>query len=170
MSQTKKIVFSLVVVLLALAGAHGQSLGDVARAQRQKQAKNVASHKVLTNEDIPESTEPASPSPSCYEEHGSTSPAPASNDTHAAEQWKARIEAQKSSVAALQSQIDRVNSSIHFTSGNCVANCVQHNERQIQKQEEVERMQKQLDEKKKELEDMQESARKAGLGSAVYEP
>jgi len=47
---------------------------------------------------------------------------------------------------------------------------VQYNERQIQKQDEVKRMQTQLDDQKKQLEDMQESARKAGLGSSVYEP
>ena len=171
MRQTRHyIVVAVGMFLFVVAGAYGQSLGDVARAQRQKQAKSTAEHKVLTNEDMPESTEPVSPSPSCYQEHGSTAAAPAANDTHAAEQWKAKIEAQKSSVASLQSQIDRLNSSIHFASGNCVANCVQHNERQVQKQEEVERMQKQLDEQKKSLEEMQESARKAGLGSSVYEP
>jgi uncharacterized coiled-coil protein SlyX len=47
---------------------------------------------------------------------------------------------------------------------------VQYNQRQVQKQDEVQRMQKQLDEQKKKLEEMQESARKAGLGSSVYEP
>jgi hypothetical protein len=70
----------------------------------------------------------------------------------------------------LQSQIDQLKSSIHFASGTCVANCVQWNERQVKKQDDVQRMQQQLDQQKKQLENMQESARKAGLGSSVYEP
>jgi hypothetical protein len=41
---------------------------------------------------------------------------------------------------------------------------------QIEKLASVQRMQQQLDEQKQQLEDMQESARKAGLGSSVYEP
>ena len=70
----------------------------------------------------------------------------------------------------MQGQIDRLNSSVHFVEADRYYNGVQHNQRQIQKQDEVQRMQKQLDEQKKQLEDMQEQARKAGLGSSVYEP
>jgi hypothetical protein len=163
MRQSCKIL--AVIGLLAFA-AHAQSLGDVAREQRQKQAKDAhPAHKVVTNEDIPESPE-ATSTTSVTDEPA----APASNDTHAAEQWKAKLETQRNSIASLQSQIDKLNASIHFAGPNCVANCVQYNERQIHKQDEVERMQKQIEEQKQKLEDMQESARKAGLGSSVYEP
>jgi hypothetical protein len=41
---------------------------------------------------------------------------------------------------------------------------------QVEKLASVQRMQQQLDQQKQKLEDMQESARKAGLGNAVYEP
>jgi len=171
MRQAHKIVAVAGAVLFVVASSYGQSLGDVAREHRQKQAKDAhATHKVVTNEDIPEQTEPVPSTSVSTNEHDSAPGLPAANDTHAAEQWKAKIEAQKSSVASLQSQIDQLNSSIHFAGGNCVANCVQYNERQIQKQDEVKRMQTQLDDQKKQLEDMQESARKAGLGSSVYEP
>jgi anionic cell wall polymer biosynthesis LytR-Cps2A-Psr (LCP) family protein len=164
MRQACKILAFIGLISLA-AACHAQSLGDVAREQRQKQAKDAHLHKVVTNEDIPESPE-ATSTTSVNDEPV----APASNDTHAAEQWKAKLETQRSSVASLQSQIDKLNASIHFAGPNCVANCVQYNERQIHKQDEVERLQKQLAEQKKKLEDMQESARKAGLGSSVYEP
>jgi len=170
MRQSYKVFSVIGVVLFAIAGSYGQSLGDVAREQRQKQAKDAhATHKVVTNEDIPEQAEPVSTTSVSTDEHDPAL-APASNDVHAGEQWKAKIEAQKGSVASLQSQIDKLNSSIRFAGPNCVANCVQYNERQIQKQDEVQRMQKQLDERRKQLEEMQESARKAGLGSSVYEP
>ncbi|MGA9966306.1 MAG: hypothetical protein WBQ10_14000 [Terriglobales bacterium] len=171
MRMSVKVVALFGVVLFFLANSYGQSLGDVAREQRQKQAKDAhTERKVLTNEDLPARTEPESTTSVSTDEHDTTPAAPASNDAHAAEQWKAKIETQRNSIATLQLQIDRLNSSIHFAGPNCVANCVQYNEGQIRKQDEVERMQKQLDQQKKQLEDMQESARKAGLGSSVYEP
>jgi TolA-binding protein len=143
----------------------------VAREKRQKQAKDIhATRKVVTNEEIPEHVEPDSYTSVSNGERDTAAAPPASNDTHAAGQWKSKIEAQKNSVASLQSQIDKLNSSIHFVEANRYYNGVQYNERQVQKQNEVQRMQKQLDEQKKQLEDMQESARKAGLGSSVYEP
>jgi len=173
MRQSHKLVAVAGLVLFFAVSSYAQSLGDVAREQRQKQAQAKDEHptrKVLTNEDLPESTEPDSSTSISSNEHDGTPVPPPSNDIHAGEEWKAKIEAQRSSIASLQSQIDKVNSSIHFAPGNCVANCVQHNEQQLKKQDEVQRMQKQLDEQKQKLEDMQESARKAGLGSSVYEP
>ena len=165
MRQACKTLAIVGFISFAVA-SHAQSLGDVAREQRQKQAKDARPvHKVVTNEDIPESPE-ATSTTSVTDEPA----APASNDTHAAEQWKAKLETQRNTIASLQSQIDKLNASIHFAGPNCVANCVQYNERQIHKQDEVERLQKQLEEQKQKLEEMQESARKAGLGSSVYEP
>jgi hypothetical protein len=170
MCRAHRIIAVVGVALFVVAGSYGQSLGDVARRQREKQAKGAhADRKVVTNEDIPEHPEEAS-STSVSTDERESAPDPASNDTHAAEHWKAKIEAQKNSVASLQSQIDKLNSSIHFVEANRYTNGVQYNERQVRKQDEVQRMQKQLDEQKKQLEEMQESARKAGLGSSVYEP
>jgi chromosome segregation ATPase len=173
MRQAQKVGL-IGAILFITASGYGQSLGDVAREQRQKQAKDAkdghATRKVLTNEDLPAPTESASTTSISTAQHYTAPASPASNDTRAGERWKATIEAQKNSIASLQSQIDQVNSSIHFASGSCVANCVQWNERQVKKQEEVQRMQQQLDQQKKQLESMQESARKAGLGSSVYEP
>jgi hypothetical protein len=87
-----------------------------------------------------------------------------------AEQWKSQIQAQKSAIANLQREIASLSESVHYAGGNCVANCVQWNERQKQKQERVEVMKAQLEEQQKRLEDMQESARKQGFGSSVYDP
>jgi chromosome segregation ATPase len=171
MREAHKVVVVVGVVFFVVATSYGQSLGDVARAQRQKQAKDAhTTRKVVTNEDIPEQAEPVSSTSTSTDQHDTASDSPASNDTHAGEQWKAKIEAQKNSVASLQNRIDKINSSIHFVEANRYYNGVQYNERQVKKQDEVQRLQKQLDEQKKQLEDMQESARKAGLGSSVYEP
>jgi TolA-binding protein len=171
MRRVHTIIAVIGLVLLVAAGCYAQSLGDVARQQRQKQAKDGhATRKVVTNEEIPEHPEESSTTSTTTDDHDAAPASSASNDTHSGEEWKAKIEAQKNSVASLQSQIDNLNSSIHFVEANRYTNGVQYNEHQVKKQEEVQRMQKQLDAQKKQLEDMQESARKAGLGSSVYEP
>ena len=174
MRQAQKVVAVIGAILFIAASGYGQSLGDVAREQRQKQAKDAkdghATRKVLTNEDLPAATESAATTSISTDQHNTAPASPASNENRAGERWKAMIQAQKNSVASLQSQIDQLNSSIHFASGACVANCVQWNERQLKKQDDVQRMQQQLEQQKKQLENMQESARKAGLGSSVYEP
>lgn len=80
------------------------------------------------------------------------------------------IQAQKNALASLQSEIASLSESIHYAGGNCVANCVQWNERQQQKQQQLEGMKAQLEQQQKRLEDLQESARKQGFGSSVYDP
>lgn len=162
------------VLFFMLASSHAQSLGDVAREQREKLATDAsAPAKTLTNEDIQGTDAPESTPSVRGRRHRITHPVepvtPASNDTRAAAQWKAKIVAQERKIASLQNQIDRLTASIRFTRASCY-NCAQHNEMQIEKLASVQRMQQQLDEQKQQLEDMQESARKAGLGSSVYEP
>jgi hypothetical protein len=153
-----------------------QSLGDVARQQRQQkelsasvQGKDTAESKVITNEEIPERRD--EPAAAVTKGKGSDLGLPASRGAkQSAEFWKSRIQAQKSNIASLQRRIDEMNGSIRFSSVNCGANCVLRNERQRSKQQQVERMQGQLEQQKKRLEEMQETARRQGYGSSVYDP
>ena len=69
-----------------------------------------------------------------------------------------------------QAQIDKLNHSIHFVTASLFSNGIQYNEYQAKKQDAVARMQQQLEEQKKNLAQMQEAARQAGMGSAVYDP
>jgi len=159
----------LVISLAVLS--YGQSLGDVAREKRQKQEakKTAAAPKVITNEDLPEHPD-SNDSAASSQTSGSDRSPSRPPGSKSAEQWKEEIAAQRNSVDNLQRQIDRLNSSIHFAPGNCVRNCVQHNENQIQKQDEVQQMRSQLEQQKQKLDDMQEAARKEGYGNSVYEP
>jgi len=86
-----------------------------------------------------------------------------------AEQWSSQIKEQKNAIASLQSEITELSDSVHYAGGNCVANCVEWNERQKEKQDRVETLKAQLAEQKQRLEDLQESARKQGFGSSVYD-
>ena len=61
-------------------------------------------------------------------------------------------------------------SSIPFVEANAYTKGVQYNKVQARKQQEVERVRGQLSEWQRDLEQMQETARKAGYGSAVWDP
>jgi hypothetical protein len=154
-----------------------QSLGDLARKQKQKQqAKEgqTSAKKVVTNEDIPEHPEEVSDSSatsSSSDEGHSDLGAPAARDVlRTGDQWKAAIQQQKNAVAELRNHIGKLQDSIHFVEANRYRNGMEYNKVQVEKQKEVQRLQGQLDEYQKSLEQMQESARKAGFGSSVWDP
>ena len=148
------------------AGKDAQS----ADAAAQDPAAPKTPH-VVTNDEIPEHVGSTFTSaPNSQTPDSSDAPADSGNHDARAEQWKSQIQAQKSAIASLEREIASLNESVHYAGGNCVANCVQWNERQKEKQDRVEVMKQQLDEQQKRLEDLQESARKQGFGSAVYEP
>jgi predicted RNase H-like nuclease (RuvC/YqgF family) len=165
----KKAIFCSVTLILMSAASYGQSLGDVAREQKQKQqAKSSQSApKVITNDDL---GDPPSGSTDASEgKKPDNSPSkPLGSKT--AEQWKAEIEAQKTAIANLQNRIDKVNSSVRFTQTSRTWSAVRHNERQEQKLDDVQQMQGQLAEAQKRLEQLQESVRQEGFGSSVYDP
>jgi hypothetical protein len=148
------------------------SLGDLARQQRQQKATDAQegkTPKVITNEQIPERPVRAALVANSKGESTPT-PSPSSEGKQSAEHWKSQILTEKNQVASLQREIDDLNESIRFAPANCAANCVGWNERQREKQERVERMRLQFEDQKRRLDDTQESARKQGYGSSVYDP
>jgi predicted RNase H-like nuclease (RuvC/YqgF family) len=161
-----------ICVLLAVAGtAFGQSLGDVARQTRQKEkARGKAAKKVVTNEDLPESPDLSPGQQEAVGKYEAVPPSHGSSGGQSAEQWKSSILAQKNTIVSLQAQIDKLNGSIRFAEANAYVNGVQYNQHQVRKQQQVSNLQTQLAEQKKRLEEMQDAAKKAGMGSAVYDP
>jgi uncharacterized iron-regulated membrane protein len=132
-----------------------------------------AAKRVITNDEIPEHVGPTSTANSArpptvyYPQQPNYS-----NELQqlAGEQWKASILSMKNYLANLQAQISNVEQSIQYAGGNCVSGCVQWNERQKQKQDQVVMMKQQLEQGHKRLEEMQEMARRQGYGSSVYDP
>jgi len=163
-------MFCTAALILMTAAGHGQSLGDVAREQRQKQQAKTSqtAPKVITNEDLGEAPDGAAKDASEARKQDESSSKPLGSKT--AEQWKAEIEAQKTAIADLQSRIAKISSSVRFTQTTVTWNAVRHNERQEQKLDQVQQMQNQLGEEQKKLEQLQESVRQEGFGSAVYDP
>ena len=193
MLKKRRALLSLCTAIFVFSSlSHGQdsqSLGDAARKARlQKQQKDAASRdpqakdattadatptkaaKIITNDEIPSHIGPTSTSPSNSQRQVEYAQPSYGSGRYGADSWKQQIQAQKSRIASMEAEMARVNESVHFASGNCVANCVQQNERQLQKQHQVEAMKSQLEEMQKQLEQMQETARRQGFGSSVYDP
>ena len=174
MGKTGTLIF-LVALATVVPAQDSPSLGDLARQQRLQKAqaqtapgKDAKPSKVITNEEIPEHA--VSTQGSVGEKQQAAMPASFDRPKQPAEYWKSQIQAQKSQIASLQKQMDQLNESIRFAPANCVGRCVEWNERQREKQQQVERMQAQLADQKKRLEEMQDSARRQGYGSSVYDP
>jgi hypothetical protein len=136
------------------------------------QAKDAQpkSKRVITNDEIPEHIGPTQtrPTPQAtvlgYQQPASTP------GTVPAEYWKSQIQTRKNYISSLESQIANLADSIQYAGGNCVSNCVQWNEHQQQKEQQLENMKTQLEQQQKGLEDLQDMARKQGFGSSVYDP
>lgn len=162
-----------------------QSLADVARQARLQKQRSADAQpvpasesdspatkisRVITNDEIPEHVESSETSGRTAHAQGVAKPSKGyGSQKLTAEQWTAQILAQKNAIASLQREIATVTASIHFPE-HCLRNCVQRNERQIQKENRVDEMKAQLEEQQKRLEELQESARKQGFGNSVYEP
>jgi hypothetical protein len=157
----------MLVLLLSIApGLAGQSLGDVARASREKKKDKTApaAKRVVTNDDIPSSPEANVTAAKREEKKAAISGKPS------AEEWKSRILEQKKAIATLQTQIDKVSQSIYFVVADEYYNGVEHNQHQVKKQDLVDQLRQRLEEEKTRLSDIQEEARQAGMGSSVYDP
>ena len=133
---------------------------DPANAQPAKPSK-----KVITNDEMPGhvvATRTADPQKPADSQQQSAQPQ--------TEDVKSQVAQIKGNIASLQSQIADLEQSIHYTGSNCVYGCAQWNENQQKKQSQVDTLKQQLAQQQDNLEQVQESARKQGLGSSVYDP
>jgi hypothetical protein len=141
----------------------------VSTAGPKDTSQSKASH-VITNEELPEHSEPAVRAGKKADvDESDVSDTPLDRGS-LAEQWKEQIREQKSSMADLQRQIDDLNKSIQYAPANCVENCRQWNEQQQRKQQQADSMKTQLEGLQQHLEEMQENARKQGFGGNIYDP
>jgi predicted RNase H-like nuclease (RuvC/YqgF family) len=167
------------IALLMSSAAYVQSLGDIARANREKQnAENTsaAQPRVITNANLPKdpdaNQEPAEAqsgtnASSTAADHRSAQQRLA--EQRAADQWKRQILAQENKMATLQARIDQLNASIR-SAGGSVQYEGPYNRHQARQLQRVAQIQLQLDEQKMKLDQMQEAARHAGMHTVVYDP
>jgi hypothetical protein len=150
------------------AQAAAQSAAQPADAGAQTQAPHVITNHVITNDELPDHAELAVASLSGA--HTPTAARETSSYTNStsAEQWRSQIQAQKRSVASLERQINSAND--ENVPRNCRRGCGQWNARQQERQNQAQGLRAQLQEEQKRLDEMEDSARKQGFGSAVYDP
>lgn len=168
------------IALLTSSICYGQSLGDVARENRERTAEDaaIAPPLVVTTADFPKNTH-ANPAPS-------GSPAEKSNQAadqlsaqrsaqqriaqqRAAQQWKQQILAQKAKMANLQARINQLHESIQAANGS-VQFEGPSNRYQARQLQQVAQIQQQLEIQRIKLDQMQDATRHAGMRSAVYDP
>lgn len=155
----------------------GDSLADIARANRAKQQEQEATGakpKIITNQDlpsapseIPESVEPMTTVSGVKHSVDSYSEQRANQrqlaELRTGEQWKARIQDQEARIADLQTRIDRVNQAMHAAVGTAQYDTPVNHYQSIQ-MERLAHMQDMLDQQQRRLSMMQDAARLTGMG------
>ena len=174
------ILRMLALLLLTSLVAYGQSLGDVARENREKKAADTSTTppKVITNRNLPKDPDGYT-GPRENESEAQTARANAAADQHAAEQraaeqqaaeqWKRRILAQEGRVASLQARVANLKAAMHLA-GEDVSDGMPYNRYQARQLGHLTQMQLQLDQQKRKLEYLQDAARHAGMHTTVYDP
>jgi hypothetical protein len=189
---------TLAIAFLVQSTGYGQSLGEVARANRDKQnaedASPTAKPRVITNKDLPKDPNP-SPAPSQAQPVASAATSSKDADRlsaerhlaeqrlaeqrlveqrlaqqRAADQWKRQILTQKNKMANLQARIDQLHASMHPANSSVQYESLPYSRDQARQWQRVAQVQQQLDEQKRKLAEMQEAARRAGIHTAVYDP
>lgn len=166
----------LVVLAFALVvnSAQGQSLGDIARANREKQGATTPATSqpaVITSDDLEAGSDgkaPQRPPAKVSKVAAHAGGVEGAIDPRVAAQWKKQIVAQQDRIATLQGKIDDLNASIH-PAGSAQFNGP-YNKYQTTQMQRLADVQLQMDEQKKKLAEMQEEARKAGMHTTVYDP
>ena len=177
----------LTMLFFASLAAYGQSLGDIARENRDKKAADGSATppKVITNANLPKDPEADE---SSSKDEGEMQAAASSADEvsskrageqraaeqRAAQQWKRRILAQQNTIANLRMRVDRLKASIYFLNPNADDSinydAYAYNRYQARQLERLAQLREQLAQQRARLEDMQEAARKAGMHTTVYDP
>ena len=165
-------VTSLISLLLLGTSLFAQTLGDLAREQRQKQNdKPATARKVITDEDIPSHADESrtkGDKANDQSDDGNLN-TPVNTETNG-EELKAKCRAIKQEITDYQTQLDKLRASSKFVEANRYVNGAQYNQHQLAKQQEADRMEKRLEQMKQKFAEMQERARKAGFGSSIYDP
>lgn len=169
----RTILGILAVGLLMNVAAYAQSVADIARENREKQASQDPSStkpKVITNLDLGEGPdgkpELRNDQPRTGTRSADYRPADQRQSDQRDQQWTRQIRDQEGKVASLQSRLDQIHESLR---ANTNAQGTYTRYQSIQ-QDRAAQLQLQLDEQKKKLDTMQDAARHAGAHVSGVEP
>ena len=172
-------VLSAIASFLLAQSVCAQSLGDIARQQREKNKQRATTtNTVLTNDDLSIAGHSADTASDDSQRKKSakakTSPASGQSgrdEQPSAEELKAAIQDKKQAIAETQAEIAKLQSTVNYVQNNrnIYTNAPEYNEAQKRKEQAVNRLKGILQEQQDELKDLQDTARKAGYGSAIYD-
>jgi hypothetical protein len=172
-------------MLLASLMADAQSLGDVARENREKkaaQASTATPPKVITNADLAENPEGYTDPSATEDENAATGPDDGGASRRAAglraakqragAQWRQQILAQEGRIANLGARVDRLRAAIRTAdpNGSSDGSGLVYTRSQARQIQRLRQMEQQLNQQRNKLEAMQEAARHAGMHTLVYDP
>jgi hypothetical protein len=176
----------LIVTFSLGAVASAQSLGDIARENREKQQTEQASGvtpKVYTNQDLP--TPPPAPTPAndaqpmtavsgnaqAFDLHN-TEKYPRQNwagrwnNQQGRGPWREHIDAQEQRVANLQQRVNQMNAASHGPFGSATFEGP-YTRSQAMQMRMTQQTQQRLDQEKQRLDDMQDAARHSGANGSL---
>ncbi|HEU5231821.1 MAG TPA: hypothetical protein VFU50_03095 [Terriglobales bacterium] len=172
-------VLSAVASVLLAQSVCAQSLGDIARQQCEKNKQQATTtNKVLTNDDLSTADHSTDTSSDDSQKKKTVKQKPSAsaeqadkNGQPSAEELKAAIQDKKQAIAEIQAEITKLQSTVNYVQNNrnIYTNAPEYNEAQKRKEQEVNRLKGVLQEQQDELKDLQDTARKAGYGSAIYD-
>jgi len=188
-----------ILLLLTVAFAGAQTLGDYAREARKEKAQKAPAAKHFDNDNLPKTehlsvvgqaeAKPADTGSTDSEAKPDESaqsadvkqPKPkkddaASDKDDAVQEWKKKITDQKDQIDLLSRELDVMDreyrmraAAFYADAGNRLRNQADWDKQDAQYKQQIADKQKALDDAKQKLEDMQERARKAGVPSAQRE-
>jgi hypothetical protein len=166
----------VLAMLFSVAGlVRPQSLGDAAKANRDKQAAAPTATVVVTNDDLQTDSRTSAPAPAQSGKSVKTQPRkPAVRnaneivDPQVAEAWRQKILQQKEAIQVLQAKMDQLNVSIHPPGGAEFDGPPSRDRAKLMQR--LADTQLQFDSQKRKLEQMQEQARRAGMHTPTYDP
>jgi hypothetical protein len=182
----KRTVWMTIAALL-LAGASlasAQSLGEVARSTRKAKVQPTSSTKHFDNDNLPKTDKlsvvgpeaangaaPAGDPNAAAAQTPPVDPKTAAEDRQrAADEWKDKIAEQKKTIDSLNHELDltqreyRLRAVAQYSdAGNRLRNSAQWDKEDTDFKKQLEEKQKAVDDAKKELDNLQEQARKAGV-------
>lgn len=183
MQAPRKLIGILLISSLCALTSAAQSLADAARQQQTaKKSSSSAPKHVITNEDLGSSSKsddsgakPATQKVAAATSSDAASPALAAEDHPSAEQVQDQVKAERQKIAQLEAQTSELQKQLDvWKTSDCTHYLRPDNSNTCDIPQkltaELDRTKSQLAQEKKNLETIQDDARKMGFANSVYDP
>jgi len=166
------------LLLVSFSVANAQSLGDYARSVRKNKAEPTSASRHFDNDNLPTGQALSVVGPPADAAATAGAQAPAAPDTaatdrqKAADDWKQRIDKQKEKITELAHEVDldqrelRLRAAAQTSDPGVTARNVQFVKDEVQYKSDMDAKQKQLEDARQQLDELQDQAHKAGVAES----